>query len=369
MQNEIKILTSFRGIAAFLVLIYHVRVLNDWHFAADDYTLIFARGYIWVDFFFILSGFIMAYVYGGRFQRSWGRRDYFDFLRRRLLRIYPLHLAMLLAFIPLAATGLIAEREAATSLLEQVWTFLLDVLLVHAWLPSAGSWNGPAWSISAEWAAYLLFPLFFFFVVKQAWWLSCGFVLLGLLSLYAMSLFRSPPDLDIWNHFGTLRCFAGFCLGLLTHRLYVLLAGGHPRLARILGSDGACVLLLALIILLMALPVHDIWLFGPFAAVILGGALNRGWTRRVFETPLLHGLGLISYSVYMTHWLVLSLMMIVKHQVPGASDHLAALMTLGAALTLLLSVVTYRWIEQPFRHWPPPLRLRPARLAPLTTRS
>lgn len=370
MQNEIRILTSLRGIAAFFVLLYHLRVINYWHFAIDDYTVIIERGYMWVDFFFVLSGFIIAYVYGDRFRRTWIRADYLDFLRRRLLRIYPLHLVILLAFIPLAATGLIAEQEAAASLAEQIWTFLLDLLLVHAWLPSSGSWNGPAWSISAEWAAYLLFPVFFFFVAKQRRWLSSGFVLLGLLGLYGMSLFRNPSDLDIWNHFGTLRCFAGFCLGILVHRIYALLTTDHRRLAQILGSDSACVAIIALLLLLLALPLHDTWLFAPFGALILCGALNRGRVRAVFETPLLHGLGLISYSVYMTHWLVLSLAVIVRDRVPGADTHITALMVGATVLTLLLSVLTYRYVEEPFRHWPPQLPLRalwPARRAPLTT--
>lgn len=370
MNGEIKPLTSFRGIAAFMVLIYHVRVLNDWNFIVDDYTAIISRGYLWVDFFFILSGFILAYVYGSTFDGAFGRADYLNFLRRRLLRIYPLHLATLLLFVPLVAMDLYEGRAEETPSTYAL-TFIHNLLLVQSWhVDDALSWNKPSWSISAEWAAYLLFPLFFFIVYRLRLLLASAFVGLGLACLYVMMLLTSDQKLDIHFDYGVLRCYAGFCLGILVYRVYEGLhrratgAAGELAIAR----DRLCLLVLALIAILLHAPVHDIWLLPAFALLILGAALNRGTVKRALETPVLYGLGLISYSLYMTHWFVLDVTLRVRDGLGGGEPGtalIAGLMVAMIVATIGLSVITYRYVEQPFRRWP----WRLPRLIPALRRS
>ncbi|MBL8546206.1 MAG: acyltransferase [Hyphomonadaceae bacterium] len=124
-----------------------------------------ADGYLGVDLFFTLSGFILAHVYltsleGGRF-------GYGGFLKNRIARVYPMHLAalgaMLVLFVGATAMGAGVGSPDAFK-----WSDLpAHLFMVHAWgATSAVGWNFPSWSISAEWLAYLLFPLVAGLVLK-----------------------------------------------------------------------------------------------------------------------------------------------------------------------------------------------------------
>lgn len=355
--SEIKPLTSLRGVAAFMVVIYHARLLDDWRFPLDEYTSIFSRSYLWVDFFFILSGFILAYVYGRSFEGAFSSADYRDFLVRRLRRIYPLHLATLLLFVPLVLHELItgAARYPPDTYLR---SFFENLFLVQSWHDhDIIAWNAPSWSISSEWAAYLLFPVSFCVVYRGPLALASAVVGLGLLCLYLMTTFTERMVLDILFGFGTLRCLAGFCLGILVYRLYRLRCArpGGAAGATVLGGDGVCAGVLVLIFALLHAPGHDIWLVPAFALLILSAALNRGRMKRLFETPVLYQLGLISYSLYMTHWFVYQVALGVRDRWLGDAPDglaLAGLMIGAMALTVALSIFTYHYVEQPFRRWP-----------------
>ena len=144
-RDELDALTGLRGIAALWVLAYHAGLS--------------AAGYLGVDLFFVLSGFIIAYNYADARLAEDGRR-YREFLWRRLARIYPAYLAALL--LTLAAVAVLAPwevslRKSAHFTAEGFWA---SVFMVQAWtVPVPRVWNVPGWSVSAEWAAYLAFPL------------------------------------------------------------------------------------------------------------------------------------------------------------------------------------------------------------------
>ncbi|MEZ5955910.1 MAG: acyltransferase [Hyphomonadaceae bacterium] len=175
--QELKSLTSLRFIAAFWVLLYHFK--DHLGLGMGQFGLV-ADGYLGVDLFFTLSGFILAHVYmtsleGGRF-------DYGGFLKNRVARVYPMHLAALAAMIMLfvVATAMgagVGSPDAFT------WSDLpAHLFMVHAWgATSAVGWNFPSWSISAEWLAYLLFPLVAGVVLKAKRW--AGAFALGALAL------------------------------------------------------------------------------------------------------------------------------------------------------------------------------------------
>lgn len=119
---------------------------------------IVAKGYLGVELFFVLSGFILSHVYLDAFGER--RASYRGFLWARLARIYPLHLVILLVLVLLvlisSAIGLHLTGKLA------VWPSIPgQILLLQAWgATPQGGWNHPAWSISAEWLAYLAFPAF-----------------------------------------------------------------------------------------------------------------------------------------------------------------------------------------------------------------
>ncbi len=155
--RQIDSLTSLRGIAAWWVVVFHFR---DHIWPAGSYwSHLASYGYLAVDLFFIMSGFVIQLRYGEMFERL-SFPKFGDFIITRLARIYPLHLFMCIVYLlnPLAIhffshSGEITARYDPTQ-------YVLGLFLVQAWgfLPGYG-WNVPSWSISVEFAAYLLFPL------------------------------------------------------------------------------------------------------------------------------------------------------------------------------------------------------------------
>ena len=162
-RGEIKSLTGLRGVAACWVVLFHY--ITAFHHAELDQNLstkssagfrlvelFFVHGYLAVDLFFILSGFVMALTYGGAFEAGISSRAYLDFLGKRLGRVYPLYIALTAAVAVLSYAGIGTVNPPSPVDLAS------NVLLIQAW-GIADSIDVPAWSISTEFAAYLLFPL------------------------------------------------------------------------------------------------------------------------------------------------------------------------------------------------------------------
>ena len=160
MHKEIGALTGLRGIAALWVFAYHtVYWTNQLDPATRTVFKLFSgAGYLGVDLFFVLSGFVLALNYGNAgVLSSWNA--YASFLWKRIARIWPVHVVTLgLTALTLAAMAGFQMRPAHA--IHMTTAGLLQSLsLTHAWTTHIGRvWNVPAWSLSAEWAAYLAFP-------------------------------------------------------------------------------------------------------------------------------------------------------------------------------------------------------------------
>src|ERR1041384_1778474 len=148
-------LTSMRGIAALMVAFYHLRY---GFVPVPDFNLFIfqfrfgEKGYLWVDFFFILSGFILAHRYSDACERLNGR-VYFNFLWHRFARIWPLHAVTLCA----AILYLVLKNGVGFVKLDAI---AANAFLVHGWGHLyQPSFDFPSWSLSSEWGAYLLLPL------------------------------------------------------------------------------------------------------------------------------------------------------------------------------------------------------------------
>src|SRR5688572_16960184 len=179
--QELKPLTSLRFIAAFWVLLYHFKdhlSLNRGQFG------LVADGYLGVDLFFTLSGFILAHVYLASLES--GRFGYGGFLKNRIARVYPMHLAALAAMLVLFAGATAIGAGVGSPDAFKLADLPAHLFMVHAWGATAAvGWNFPSWSISAEWAAYLIFPLVAAIVLKAQRW--SGLVAAGALALCVVS--------------------------------------------------------------------------------------------------------------------------------------------------------------------------------------
>ena len=154
-------LTPMRGIAALLTVIFHINIVFWGDMVPVSGSPLMSHMYLMVDFFFILSGFIMSHVYGNRFMKNVRAAEFKKFTIARFSRVYPLHLATLvfMIFILFIFAQLGVPKNTllqADNSLYSVFTnlFLLQAMNFNKWF----TWVHASWSISTEWWAYMIFP-------------------------------------------------------------------------------------------------------------------------------------------------------------------------------------------------------------------
>lgn len=167
---DIKALTGLRGYAAVGVCVFHYTL--PWT-NYDNWAMPLARhGNYGVMLFFVLSGFILSYVYFSTFEKSVSARSFGSFMWHRFCRIYPLHIFLFL----LTALLILFAIQGRNPQNDDALSFVLNIFLLHGWgYPNSVSWNMPSWSISVELFAYLLFPLLAL-LLTRAHWLILAFV-------------------------------------------------------------------------------------------------------------------------------------------------------------------------------------------------
>jgi len=288
---NIRPLTSLRFFAALWVVLYHYWPKLD---VAATPALV-GKGYLGVELFFVLSGFILCHVYLSALGE--GRFRYGSFLWNRLARVYPLHLATLAGMIGLGVVAGLAGVAIDGEILR--WDALpANLLMVQAWgFAPAAAFNHPSWSISAEWFAYLTFPIFAFIAwrMRDRPWLLAGGTLAAIFTLYpAFQALTGKPLTEATIAWGALRIVPCFALGCAMHGLW---RAGVVRNAR-MAAMGA-VFSGAFILAIAALGLPDMLVVAGFGGLILSlaGLAQHGST---FGTQgVFVYLGEISYSTYM----------------------------------------------------------------------
>jgi peptidoglycan/LPS O-acetylase OafA/YrhL len=357
-REELTALTSLRGMAAVLVMFHHfMNVLLKDTMAIEPTNLIY-KSYLWVDLFFILSGFVLAYVYHSQFLEDVRGRSYWRFMQARFARIYPLHFFMLSVFLGYEGLQwLLSQRNAAGMVyLSEPFTAgqstssLLSNLLLVQTLHWRAYWNEPAWSISAEWLIYFTLPFVMFALVRlRARWF-------GVVAFAALI----PLMLIEW-HFGDLglyfagwpmlfRCLCEAILGVLAFRCYQL------GLLQNFASARLVMPVLLLNLLILAVPGPGVPSVMGFVWLVLCAARLPPHQPHPLNSPLPVYLGKISYSVYLLHWLFLDLVRdgflfftgLPVHQALTAGAQIGLLVILSV-LVIGVSELTYRWIEAPMR--------------------
>src|SRR5579859_5492186 len=162
-MSRIEGLTPLRGLAALWVVLFHADVILFFRqFGAlldRDKTGLFSHGYLWVDFFFLLSGFIIAHVYGAKLSGPFSADAAWRYLAARFARVYPLHLFALLLLIPLrvlASVWFPAMQDGSWDSFLAWRAIPSNLLMTHAMNQHVYlSWNIVSWSIGAEWWSYV----------------------------------------------------------------------------------------------------------------------------------------------------------------------------------------------------------------------
>lgn len=320
---EIRALAGARAIPPLLLVLYHYHEAHGYQ-NVRWFDVFVAKGYLWVEFFFALSGFILVHVYG----RPEGFRfAYFAFLKARLARLYPLHLFTLLLMLAMVIFfRWLAARGGYISIYDlpgyhpytSFGSFIGNLFLVQAWhLFPKLSWNGVAWFVSVEWFLCLMFPLYLW-IARGRTWSALALMACGLALLYALVHF-SQHGLDITYDFGILRGIGDFAAGVALAMVY----REWKRHADALSVHWLSLAqTIALATLLYAIyhtgwshTRRDYWVVPAMFAVILALAFDRGILARVFQTRTLRLLGEWSFAIYMGQTTFLQLLRVFEQRV------------------------------------------------------
>lgn len=300
----IKSLTPLRGLAALWVVLFHIDVSLYYRelggLLSRDASGLFAKGYLWVDFFFLLSGFIIAHVYGNSLAGQHKTQAARQYLWARFTRLYPLHLFTLLVLV--VASTLVAYW--LPQVIDGSWQtyFAWSALPSHLLFTNAMnqhvylSWNMVSWSIGAEWWTYVAAIGVLAFVPARVlgYWLLL--MLCGALGLVALVYSLPEKNLDITFNYGFVRCLCEFVIGLGLYRIYQ-----QRLLLQWLARDSLILVLLLLILIIFHWRLPDLLVVPVFCTLILAAAYNQTRVAKFLNLRWLQYLGDISYSVYLVH--------------------------------------------------------------------
>ena len=355
--SELRLLTALRAVAALMVVLFHFA--DRTAPGSGLHTTLIDHGQLGVDIFFVLSGFILTHVYLARVAS--GRFAMGDFIVNRLARLYPMHLLML---VLAALNGWLAWRKGLAldvygPLLGldpvtgtgALWNLLTSLTLTHAWGTTNGHYfNSVSWSISAEAAAYVLFPLIaaaslaFGTRVKQ----RLAVALLAYVGCEVAAHYLLGAGLnDLSWRYGFLRILPEFALGVAVYSFGV--ARPFPRKTLLLLLPAG----LAIAPALLALGAPVAVMPPVFAGMILliASAEREKMTPPAWLLNPFVYLGEISYSTYMLHLILGKVYFNAIARLFGYDPHAlpAYQCLLAIAPILLASALTYHCVEVPGR--------------------
>ena len=299
-----------------------------------------------VDFFFILSGFIMAYVYKEKLVKNFNKQEIFNFYIKRFARIYPLHIFTLLLLLLTASLELWVPNRPVF----EPKVLFLNFSLMNVWFhPSI---NMPAWSISAEFISYLFFPVIVFLLRKQKK-NSHNIIIIFLLCLLYSSL------IDIFGfkswHYGiiaTARATIGFIIGFLLHDIF---KNSDSKDSKRFDPDYICLSLLVVYFLLLHLGFPTLFTYVFIPPIIFFLASSKTIAHFIFSNKISLYLGKISFSIYLIHCPILEYYKaFYSHKYMQLNPETDQLYIWGHLLLIIITVLVvaalcYHLVEYPSR--------------------
>jgi peptidoglycan/LPS O-acetylase OafA/YrhL len=355
MGKRYRSLDAIRGIAAFGVVLFHYRN----HFGAAPYAKalepVYQRGMIFVDVFFVMSGYLLVTIYAGR-------RDFWALAWRRVARLAPLHWLMLALVTILQHLMVRRYGVPFTYAQNDAYHFLLNLLLLQSTgLANGFSFDGPSWSISVEWLINLLLFALLAAGIRRLTLAACSLALLSALAMWhhgksmlAGGLFGGYVDVAL------LRGSTGFFAGVALSRLVPLAA--EPRAPAPAAWERAAGHLWDLVLVLSVVALTIFMASNPVAGrpgvdfsvvlvvipALIAGAVHGRWAARALALRPLQWLGRVSYSLYLVHFPMQALFVLLFPHPERWLDYARpSVLAAYLAATLLTSHLTLRFVELP----------------------
>ncbi|HEI8865688.1 TPA: acyltransferase [Serratia odorifera] len=289
------VLDSFRGICALCVVFHHFNVrgsITEWG--------LFRNATFMVEFFFVLSGFVLTHAYSKR-DFDWAAMK--KFAITRTFRLFPLHIIMLIVFIFLELAKLIAQSKGidfnkpAFSGVNAPIQILPNILLLQSWLTSAAtlSFNYPSWSISVEYYLYAIFAIVLLFSQKAKSSLVIVFLIIS--SVGFLGLLVPAITILKTEALSGLACFFG---GAIT---YIIYNNSQPgKLPRLFFSMlEVASILICYYAVTLSYEYKEILTSVLFCVTIYIFSFEIGVLSSLLKRSVFEFFGKISFSIYMTH--------------------------------------------------------------------
>ncbi|PKB18010.1 acyltransferase [Flavobacterium sp. 5] len=357
-KKHYEILDGLRGVAAILVVAFHI---FEAFAGGNRFKQIINHGYLAVDFFFLLSGFVVAYAYDDR----WGKMTQWEFYKRRLIRLQPMVIMGMIigaALYYFQASDILFPQIATMP----IWKLVLVMFIGFTLIPLTPSaeirgWgemhplDGPAWSLFFEYIANILYALVFRKFSNKV--LSI-FVLIFAGMLINYTVFGPKGDvIGGWSlnfeqmNIGFTRLLYPFFAGILLSRL--------RKLIHVKGAFWVCSLLIAIVLIMPRIgDENSLWMNGLyesfciiliFPLIVSIGA--GGEIKNPFSLKICKVLGDISYPIYITHYPLIYwyTAWVVDNKV-SLEDGFA----LGIGVLIASIVIAYlclKLYDEPVRNW------------------
>ncbi|MDB4873394.1 MAG: acyltransferase [Gemmatimonadales bacterium] len=357
-KNHYPILDGLRGVASVLVIIFHVL---ETFTGGNKFVQIINHGYLAVDFFFLLSGFVVAYAYDDR----WGKMTAWDFYKRRLVRLQPM---VIMGSIIGAALFYFQISPAMPNIAGTPFWEVLVIMIIGATLipvplsMDIRGWqemhplNGPAWSLFFEYIANILYAVLVRRFSKTV--LSVFVTLAAFMLIQYLVTSKSGDLIGGWS-LNSEQLYIGFTRVLFPFFGGVLLC----RIGKLIHIKNAFWWSSLLIIIMLSIPrigdQHHVWMNGIYESLCLivvfplivsigaGGELHSARSEKICNF-----LGEISYPLYITHYPLIYLFTawVVNNKVPLGIKGL--LMGLLVVITgLVIAYLSLRFYDKPVREW------------------
>jgi peptidoglycan/LPS O-acetylase OafA/YrhL len=359
-ETRFVALDAWRGMCALLVAMFHLQAYSHIY----DSNLV-RHSYLFVDFFFVLSGFVITASYRTKLLSGF---SFWHFMLLRLGRLYPLHIAILVTFIAIEIlryrySGLLGgsdDKFTGAHSLEAIITnvLLIQSLGVHKML----TWNLPSWSISVEFYTYAVFAIALLLMR-----IRIGIFVALVVLVAPILLLRFVGQIDTDYDFGFVRCLLGFFLGFACYDLYLLIQqregwwkNNSPTMSLIEVFTVGVVILFVCFCGSGPVSVAAPFVFG-LAVIIF--SLESGGVSKILKLWPFVFLGALSYSIYMVHTLVLMAMayacqlterefgITLRRAGYFGTELWQGDLYYGALIALVVGTayLTYRFLEQPGR--------------------
>lgn len=344
MAAEIRALTGVRGVGAALIVVYHFgKIRLDWQHEVWPIP----HGYMAVDLFFMLSGFVIGLGYRNAFSQNFST-NYTAFLIKRVARLYPAYIVISILYFLKLAFYLAGEETLARF---GVFDVIGNLLMLGGWGLHIYPLIGVAWAASAELGSYILLPVLMFGTLQRGilGWSAC--VLLAAVAIYAIDAsglgYSGPLDVvETTSFYPLLRAIAGFTFGLAIYRYADKLDDLSAR-----SQDAMLLATLVAIVVAAFATKNDFPVYLLLIPLIALLSRDSPLALKLFGNKLVYHLGVISYSIYLLHPLFIRFTALSSRHF-GATEFAYTMCALVAfALIWGLSYLSYLIVEIPGRNW------------------